>query len=106
LVEERQEVALLVFVAGGDPDFEGEPVCVYGEVETAARLATDRARDLLAPLLASTVEASTITRDQSSFPCSLNWSCSKTSASVNAPRCCHSSSLRLHVSPLGKPSSR
>ena len=61
--------------AGGDarsrcrrePQLQRCPVRVYGEVVAAAGPAQERARDLLAPFLASTSEASTITRDQSSW---------------------------------------
>jgi hypothetical protein len=46
-----------------------------------------------------------ITRDQSSLPAPTSRSCKTTSASAKSPRCAHSSNLRLHVSPLGNPSS-
>ena len=45
----RQQVPPLVLVAAAQPDRERRPVRVYGEVETAAGPALERARDLLAP---------------------------------------------------------
>lgn len=106
LIDERQQVALLVFVAGGKADHKRCAVDANGKVETAARAAAERARDLLAPFFASTSEASTITRDQLSRFASRSWSCSSTSACSNSPFRDHSSSRRRHVSPLGSPSSR
>jgi len=106
LIDERQQMPLLVFVAGGKTHDKRCAVGVYGEVETAARAAAERARDLLAPFFASTSEASTITRDQLSRFASRSWSCSSTSACSNRPFADHSSSRRRHVSPLGSPSSR
>ena len=46
------------------------------EVKAAAGRASERARDLLAPLFASTSEASTITRDQSSLSAPASCCCS------------------------------
>lgn len=106
LVEQRQQVALLVFVAGRQSDLEREPAPVYCEVKTASRLAAECARDLRAPFFASTVEASTITRDQSSRCAFASWSCSTSITPAKSPRRCHSSNRRLHVSPLGNPSCR
>jgi hypothetical protein len=105
LVGQRQQLVALVDVAGRQPDRERQPVGVYGQVIAAPWAAQERARDLLAPFFASTNDASTITRDQSSLPVPTSRSCNTTSASANSPRCAHSSNLRLHVSPLGNPSS-
>ena len=79
-VEQRQQVAPLVLVAGREQDLERQPAGVYKQVETAARAAPERARDLRAPFFASTSEASTITRDQSSFSASRSFFCKTTSA--------------------------
>jgi hypothetical protein len=70
VVDERQKVTALVLVAGGQPDRQRQAAGVYSEVKTASRLAQECAADLLAPFLASTKEASTITRDQSILPVS------------------------------------
>jgi hypothetical protein len=106
LVDERQQVSTLVFVSAGEPRDQGRAVCVYGQVDTAAGAAPDRARDLLAPFFASTSDASTITRDQSSRSASASSSCKTDNARTNNPRPDHSSRRRRQVSPLGKPSSR
>ena len=66
LVDQRQQVALLVFVAGREANCERCAVGVYGEVVAAALCAAERARDLCAPFFASTSDASTISLDQSS----------------------------------------
>ena len=105
LVDQRQQVVALVVVAGREPDREREPVGVYGQVIAAPWPAQERARDLLAPFFASTNDASTITRDQSSLFAPASRSCKTTSASANSPRRDHSSNRRRHVSPLGNPSS-
>jgi hypothetical protein len=105
LVGQRQQFVALVDVASRQPDRERQPVGIYGQVIAAPWAAQERARDLLAPFFASTNDASTITRDQSSLPAPTSRSCNTTSASANSPRCAHSSNLRLHVSPLGNPSS-
>lgn len=105
-VEQRQEVSLLVFVAGGEADRERCAVGVYGQVVAAAWFAQERAGDLLAPFFASTIDASTITRDQSSLPAAASSSCSSASAWASTPRRDHSSRRRRQVSPLGRPSSR
>ena len=107
-VDERQQMRAFVFVAGADPDVQRPALGVYDEVILAGRKASvDRARpDQVAPFFASTVEASTTTRDQSSRPL---WSSSDTrsvSACGQTPLSIHSCSLRRQVSPLGKPSSR
>jgi hypothetical protein len=107
-VDERQQVRAFVFVAGADPDLQRPALGVYDEVILAGRKASvDRARpDQVAPFFASTVDASTTTRDQSSRPL---WSSSETrsvSACGQTPLSIHSCSRRRHVSPLGKPSSR
>jgi hypothetical protein len=65
-IHEREQMAPLVLVAGRKSDLERSTVTLYGKVEAASRPAEKRARDLLAPFFASTREASTITRDQSS----------------------------------------
>jgi hypothetical protein len=106
LVEQWQEVALLAFVARGEADGERGAVGVYCEVEAAAWFSQECARDLLAPFFASTSEASTITRDQSSLPAAASSSCKTASARSRTPRRDHSSSRRRQVSPLGSPSSR
>jgi hypothetical protein len=106
LVDQRQQMRPLVLVAGRDPDSERGTVSVYGEVVAATGAATERARDLLAPLFASTNDASTITRDQSSPPTPASCSCNTTSARANKPRSVHSSNRRRHVSPDGNPNSR
>ena len=69
-VDQRQQVGALVFVAGAEPDLQRPTVGVYGKVVLAGRkAAVDRARpDQIAPFFASTIEASTTTRDQSSRP--------------------------------------
>jgi len=95
-----------VLVAGREPHFERRPAGVYGEVVAAAGPAQERARDLLAPFFASTSEASTITRDQSSFSAAASSSCKIRTAEASSPRLDHSSSRRRQVSPLGNPSSR
>jgi len=105
VVCQGEQLLALVDVAGRQPDRERQPVSVYGQVIAAPGAAQERARDLLAPFFASTKEASTITRDQSSLPAPASRSCKTTSASANKPRCAHSSNRRLHVSPLGNPSS-
>ena len=80
---------------------------VCGQVVAAARPAQERARDLLAPFFASTSEASTITRDQSSSVRPGQLACSSPkSLQRAAPAADHSSRRRLHVSPLGSPNSR
>jgi hypothetical protein len=106
LVDQRQQMRTLVLVAGRDPDGKRCPVGVYSEVVAATGAAAQRARDLRAPFFASTSEASTLTRDQSSRPLSASSSCNTSSACTNSPRRVHSSSLRRHVSPLGNPNSR
>ena len=105
-VEQRQRVAPLVFAAARQPDRERLPESFYGQVVAATRLSEEGARDLLAPFFASTVEASTITRDQSSFPAAAKCSCKTTIAASSSPRRDHSSSRRRQVSPLGRSSSR
>jgi hypothetical protein len=106
LVEQWQQVAPLVLVSGPEQDLERDPARLDYDVEAAAGRAPERARDLLAPFLASTSEASTITRDQSSLFASASCSCKTRIARWNKPRRDHSSKRRRHVSPLGKPSSR
>ena len=101
-----EEMALLVLVAGREPYLERRAVRVDGQVVAAAGETAERARDLLAPFFASTKEASTITRDQSSRSALASSSCKTVIAAANNPRADHSSSLRRHVSPLGRPSSR
>src|SRR5438309_12022698 len=96
---------LLVLVAGRESHRQRRAACVYGQVEAAAGAAAERARDLLAPFFASTSEASTITRDQSSFSASASCSWRTPIASWKRPRRDHSSSRRRQVSPLGRPSS-
>ena len=105
-VDKRDQVPLLVLVAGSEPDRERRALGVYGEVVAAAGPAAERARDRFAPFFASTREASTITRDQSSLSAARNSSCSNRIAAVSRPRRCHSSSRRRQVSPEGRPSSR
>jgi len=75
-VEQRQQVALLVLVSGTKQDLERDPARLDYEMETAAGRAPERARDLFAPFFASTSEASTITRDQSSLSASTSCACS------------------------------
>jgi len=74
-IDQGQQVAALVLVAGREPHLERRPARVYGEVVAATRPAPLRAPDLVAPFFASTSEASTITRDQSSLSASANCSC-------------------------------
>ena len=105
-VDQRQQVLAFVFVARGEADLEREPVGVYGQVIAGSCPAQERARDLLAPFFASTSDASTITRDQSSLRALTSRSCSTTIASSSSPRRDHSSIRLRHVSPLGNPSSR
>ncbi len=99
-------MSTLVFVAGREPDRQRCTVGVYGQVRAAPWPAQERARDLLAPFFASTSEASTITRDQSSLSAPANCCCKTAIAFWNSPRRDHSSKRRRQVSPLGKPSSR
>jgi hypothetical protein len=106
LIDQRQQVAALVLVAGAHADRERRPVGVYDEVVAATAAAGECARDLRAPFFASTSDASTINRDQSSRPPSANSRCNTTSACANKPLRCHSSSRRRHVSPDGNPNSR
>lgn len=96
----------LVLVAGCESQLQGQAVGVYGEVKAAASAAPECARDLLAPFFASTNDASTITRDQSSRSAPATCCCSTPIAAANSPRCDHSSNRRRHVSPLGNPNSR
>jgi len=105
-IEEWQQVPLLVLVAGREPDLEWRPGGVYDEVVAAAGPAQERARDLLAPFFASTNEASTITRDQSSLSTPTSCFCSTAIAAGNSPRADHSSKRRRQVSPDGRLSSR
>ena len=105
-VQQRQQVSLFVLVAGREAQRQRRPVRVYGEVVAAAGPALERARDLVAPFFASTSEASTITRDQSSLSASASSSSSTAIAAGNKPRRDHSSKRRRHVSPLGSPNSR
>ena len=105
-VDQGQQVTPLVLVTGGEPDRKRRSASVYGQVVAASSAAPVRARDLRAPFFASTSEASTITRDQSSLSASASRSCRTTSASSSSPLADHSSNRRRHVSPLGKPSSR
>jgi hypothetical protein len=79
-VDEREQVPLLVLVAGRQTHRERRPVRVYDQVVAAAGRAAERARDLLAPFFASTSEASTITRDQSSLSASASCCCRSASA--------------------------
>jgi hypothetical protein len=65
LVDERKQVPPLVLAAARHPHGERGVVGVDGYVEAAAGAAPEGARDLRAPLFASTNEASTIARDQS-----------------------------------------
>jgi hypothetical protein len=104
-VGQGQQLVAFIDIAGRQPDRERQPVGVYGQVIAAPWAAQERARDLLAPFFASTNDASTITRDQSSLPAPASRSCSTTNASANSPRSAHSSNRRRHVSPLGNPSS-
>jgi hypothetical protein len=69
-VDQRQQMRAFVFVARAEPDLQRQALGVYGEVILAGRKASvDRARpDQVAPFFASTVEASTTTRDQSRRP--------------------------------------
>jgi hypothetical protein len=64
LVEQRQQVPLLVLVAGRQADRQGRAAPVDDQVKAASRTAADGARDLAAPFFASTVEASTSARCQ------------------------------------------
>ena len=105
-VEQRQQEALLVLVAGSEQRFEREPAPLDDQVEAAAGCAPECARDLFAPFFASTSEASTITRDQSSLSASSSCVSRTRIACWNNPFPDHSSSRRRQVSPLGKPSSR
>src|SRR5712691_12438759 len=75
-VKQRQQVALLVLVSRPEQDLQGESARFDYEVEAATGRAAERARDLLAPLFASTSEASTITRDQSSLSAPASCFCS------------------------------
>jgi hypothetical protein len=106
LVEQPEQMASLVFVAGAQLDRERQPVSVYGEVVAATGLTAVGAGNLAAPFFASTVEASTITRDQSSVPASASRCCNCAITSSNTPRERHSSIRRRHVSPLGSPNCR
>src|SRR5206468_1784864 len=85
-VEQGQQVPALVLVAGREPDLERRPAGVYCEVVAAARPAPLGARDLVAPFFASTSEASTITRDQSSRSASASCSCRTRIACSKRPR--------------------
>jgi hypothetical protein len=105
-VDQGQQVLSLVFVPGGESHLKRRPVCVYGQVIAASWFAQERARDLRAPFFASTNDASTITRDQSSLLPPASRPCNTRIASAKSPRRDHSSSRRRHVSPLGNPSSR
>ena len=105
-VEQWQQVAPLVLVSGAEQDLERDPARLDYDVEAAAGRAPECARDLLAPLFASTSEASTITRDQSSLSAPASCPCSTRIACWNKPRRDHSSNRRRQVSPLGNPSSR
>ena len=97
---------MLVLVASRKPQRERQTAGVYRQLVAASGPAQERARDLLAPFFASTSEASTITRDQSSLPAAANSCCKTCSAAAKSPRRDHSSKRRRHVSPLGNPSSR
>jgi hypothetical protein len=105
-VQEREQVPALVLVACGEAYLERCAAGVYGQVVAAPGPAQERARDLLAPFFASTSEASTITRDQSSLSPSASSTCRTAIAAGSSPRADHSSSRRRQVSPLGSPSSR
>src|SRR5438445_8872094 len=76
---------LLVLVAGRESHRQRRAACVYGQVVTAAGPAAERARDLLAPFFASTSEASTITRDQSSLSAPASCCCKRRSAASSTP---------------------
>lgn len=68
-VDQGQQVGAFVFVAGAEPDLQRPAVRVDDQVVLArGKAAIDGARtDQVAPLFASTREASTTSRDQSSF---------------------------------------
>jgi len=99
-------VALLVLVAGRQPDRQRRAGRVDRQVETAAGAAAEAARDLGAPLLASTSEASTIARDQSIRSASASRCCRRSSSAAQTPARSHSSRRRQQVWPEGSPSSR
>lgn len=107
-VDQRQQMCALVFVAGADAYLERPAVGVYDKVIlTGRKAAVDRAwPDQIAPFFASTIDASTTTRDQSSRPFRSSSSTRSESACGQTPLAIHSCNLRLHVSPLGKPNSR
>jgi hypothetical protein len=106
VIDERQQVALLVLVAGGQPDRQRRAGSVDDQVETAAWPAADRARDLPAPLLASTNDASTIARDHSIASAASRRCCNRSINPAHTPAFSHSSNRRQHVCPDGRPSSR
>jgi hypothetical protein len=108
LVDEREQLLALAVVAGADGDGERQPVRVDGEVVLAGgNAAVYRAgTGLVAPLFASMIDASTTSRDQSIRPSRSSSATNSFSACSHTPAPIHSCSLRRHVSPLGKPSSR
>jgi hypothetical protein len=89
-VEQRQQMGPLVLVAGPDPDREGDVVRVDDQMETAARAASQRATDRVAPFFASTTDASTIARDQSTSPSASNNSCTRANSRSQTPARRHS----------------
>jgi hypothetical protein len=74
-IQQRQQVGPLVLVSGPEQDVERQPVRLDYEMEAAAGRPPDRAGDLFAPFFASTSDASTITRDQSSLSAPTSPSC-------------------------------
>ena len=108
LVEERERVCALVFVAGPEPDPDRPAVCFDGEVVLARGAAPvyRAGAGELTPFFASISEASITTRDQSSLPARLSSLMSSTIAFSHTPFSIHSCRRFRHVSPLGNPSSR
>lgn len=107
-VDEWEQVRALVLVPGAEPDLERPAVRLDCEVVFAGwEAAVDRAGpDQVAPFFASTSEASTTTRDQSSL-CAFSSSLTRSASTCGqTPRSIHSCKRRRQVSPLGKPSSR
>ena len=93
-----------VFVAGRDPGLEGQPLGVYEVILVPA--APEQRATLLPPFSRRPTTHRRSPATSRACPSAHQTVLQQTtSASANSPRCAHSSNLRLHVSPLGNPSS-
>ncbi len=106
-VDERDQLGDIVAVPTGDRVGERDPAGIDEEVMLRPQPApVDWARARLgAPFFACTWLESITARDHSISPAALNLASNSACRSSHTPACCHSSSLRQHVTPEPNPSS-